>query len=851
MDGLLDRVHNGRVVLVSGPAGSGKTVLVSSWARRRTGPDTVAWVDCSWLSDTPAAFWEATVSALAGIHDVGDMPMPDRTDPSPGDRRDLLHSLISWLSVLPDGQVIVWDDFHHVASRTTQSDVQYLIDRLPPTIGLILATRSVPQLALHRALVEGRLAEVRAADLAFTPEETARLVSRNGIGLRADQISSLERATNGWAAGLRLALISMARSDDPASVIDRLASSSEAVSGYLTEQVLSQLDAVDRDFLYDTCAMNTLTGPLVEALTQRDHGLSELRRVADQVGFLTRVSDVDDSYRYHPMFAEILRSQLKLDDPDRLVAARQRAATWLYEHGETLAALQQAVSGQAWDAVCRMAALYVVDLVGAGQLAQLAEIVAGLPAAIRAGDPRAQLVEAFLATLSDQGSRAGEALERAAEAFSATGGPDNRRFAIVGRIATALLGRYRGDVPGILVALPTDEPDLPPAGRPASYPVDAGLRASWWGHQAAALLWNDELLDATRQAERARDAARDAAMHWQEIGAIGVLAVTAAVSGDLVVADGRVSEFARATIMRRWSAAPYLALADIAQAWRAVERLDLVDADVALQAAEKRWAQLAAGFPGYFLPLLQARRALAAQDVPEAQKCLDVAASRAQSIRSPLLSRIHREVSAHVALADGDPSTAAVLARESSDALREYVSARNGADLAAGSGSNLVPQAERALAGDTGLTLRTLLSVAAIRHRAGDAAVADALLERALDITATHGFRLPFAEQAESIRPVLLDARISALRHASLLAELLGLTAPRQHGPLPYYMRSLTDRELEVLRHLAAHATISDIADELYLSRNTIRTHVKSIYRKLSANNRREALLRSVEFGIL
>ncbi len=842
-------MRDGRVVLVSAPAGSGKTVLVSSWARRRTGPNTVAWVDCAWLVDTPAAFWEATVVALAGIHDIEKAPMPIR-DGVTADRRYRLDSLIDWLSVLPDGQVIVWDDFHHVASRETQTDLQYLLDRLPPNVSLILATRSLPQLALHQARLEGRLTEIRAAELAFTLEETAGLLSRNGIGLSAEQVTRLERATHGWAAGLRLAMISMAHSDDPSAVIERLASTSEAVSGYLTEQVMAQLNPDDREFLHGTCVMDTLTGPLVQALTGRRHGLAELRKFAERVGFLTRTSDIEDVYRYHPMFVGILRSELRLHDPDRLAESHVRAAMWLHEDGQTMAALDHAVRGQAWAFVGRVVALEIIDLAGAGLLSKVSELLEELPAAVKARDPRVQLAEAVVAILSDDGSRANRALDRVAGVFSLDD-PDGRRFLVISDIARGLLARYRGDAPGILAALPSGEPDLPALESADSYRVDAGLRVSWLGHRAAALLWDDQLPAAVNAAESAAPAARSAASGWHELGAVGVLAVAAAVSGDLTGADTRAAEMARTMTLRRWSTSPFLALGDIAEAWCAIERLDPDTAAQGLARGEQRWVRLASGFPGYFLPLLSARRALAIGDFAAVPDLLTLATARGQFVRSRLLSRIHAGVSVQFALAVGDLDTAQARARDSTAGVRVLVAAHGGADLSSGHGPSLVPEAEDALAGDLGLTVRTLLTVARSRQRAGDGGQADALLGRALDLAAKHGFRLPFLEQAEATRALLLVAQVAALRNEALVAELLALTTPREHGPRPYYVMPLTARELEVLRHLAAHAAVTEIADHMFVSRNTVRTHVKSIYRKLSTNSRREAVLRAVEVGIL
>lgn len=848
VDALLDDGAARRMTLICAPAGSGKTLLVSSWARRDARRGHVAWVDCAWLRRTSAAFWEAFVAA---VDDVAAPASPGRGGSAPLDRTEMLDRLIGRLAAIPGRIVIVLDDLHRLSASDTHRELQYVVDRIPDNVTVMMLSRTVPPLALYRARIEDRILDLRSDDLAFTVTETAELLHANDLDLPPTAVELLHEQTQGWAAGLRLAMMSMRQTGDPVGVIDRLQRSSDALSAYLTEQVLAELDSDVVDFLFDTCVADRLTESLVVRLTGAPGAARRLQLVADRVGFLTRESDDDETYRYHPMFAEILRRQLQFADPTRIADRYGRAVRWYREHGEPLAAADAAIRCGEPDLACEVLVTDLVDLAGRGYLLELAAALDRLPQEFRDGDVRAQLVAAIIAAMGEHPEQADRLLERARRHLPDDEGLAARRLRATFAVAAALSARRRADVGGVLDALPDAEPDVPEPGDPEFRHQDQGLRVSWRGHRAVALLWDDQVGAARAVARENRELARESGSHWQELSALGVQAIAAAVAGDLAGSDACVRDFADTLSSRGWSAVSFLALAEVAGAWVAVERMDEHGAKLAIERARACSDRLPGGFIGSLQVIVEARARFLGWAVPDPnpprprpneQQPLGATARLVRHLerRGQVEELLRRDdLSTAAAIADGDPG------------LVVLVSARAGAQVVAGSGPSLLPAVEEAVSPDLALTVRVVLAAAVTCHHSGDAFAADRLLGRALIEAETHGYVLPFTEIGAELHPLLLAAPVSALRHPELVATLIGLTAPDRPRRAAPFAQPLTPKELDVLRHLATRSQLDEIADHLYVSVNTVRTHTRNAYRKLGVMNRRDAVIRAADLGIL
>ncbi len=843
---VLDTAVDFPVTLICAPAGSGKSVAAIAWARRALEAHPVGWVSCGSLADDPTAFWSAVVRAVAasaaefaGGEDLGPPPTLVRR-PSTSDRLKLLDDLLAWMEQLPNGTTVVCDDFSEIGAATTQRDLQYVIDRLPSALHLMIIARCYPPLAVHRARLEGRLLEIRGVDLAFTLEETGALLAANDLRVGVADRELLHQRTEGWAAGLRLAVLSMTNAADVTGVIHRLAGSTEAVSGYLTEQVLRQLDAADRDFLLDTCVVDLLNPALVEALTDRPGAHADLARAADRVGFLTRTEESELTYRFHPMFAQLLRSELQHSEPGRAARQHRRAGRWYASRGLPLEAVRHAQLGGDWDAAAGVLALNAISVIFRGRMAELIKLLGSFPQDVAAADPRLALVHAIPAVFGNDPDRAEALLDRARAGLPRGGDVDARRLSAITSYVETMIARYRGDTAKGLSALDPAGPNIPGPDDTGFNRNDLDLRAAWRSARAAGLMWADQRELALVEARAACQDARNGAAAWAMVAGLGVQAWLIALDGHLNTAERLLDEVAHHVTEGDGPESPYAALTEFANAWVAMERGQLDQAEQALSLAERRWRRVSSSPAGVTGRILQARLLLLNGGPSAAVEALDSALERGPRLRSRLLEQLAASVRVEIQLSRGELASAAEAARDGSPTLRAYVQARSG------SASGDVTYGDHEL----GLQLRTLLAHAVNLHQAARLEGADRCLDAALDLTAAEGYRLPFLQFGVRAHALLIDAQLAALRHGPLVAELLGTTAPSD-GRGVELTDPLSPRELDVLRHLVAGMDTDGIAGDLFVSRNTVRTHTKSIYRKLSVQNKRDAVLRAAALGIV
>ncbi len=839
LDQLLETGQDYPVTLICAPAGSGKSVAASAWARRR-GLAPVAWLQCSFLTD-PSVFWSEVAAGLVQAVEQNVAPPAALRSSGPDDHAHLLEDLVSWMAHLPAGTTMVWDDFGAVGAATTQTEVQFLVDRLPAHVHLMIITRSYPPLAVHRARLEGRLLDIRGGELAFSHGETQALLDAHGLEVGAVDLGLLQQRTEGWAAGLRLAALAMVRAPDPSEVIQRLADSTDVVSGYLTEQVLATLSTDDRAFLLDTCVVDEISAELAAALTERSTGQLDLEKIADRIGFLSRTTGSKPSYRLHPLFAELLRSELAHTDPERFRAQHARAARWYEVRGLPVLAVQHAQVAEDWDRAARLMALNALSLVFRGRMTELFKLLGDFPQDVAAENPRLALVQAIPATLGSDPGRARMLLDRARAGLPRGNDLEARRLTAISSYVSTIIARYAGDAAGVLSALDPAGPNVPGPDDSGFDRSDLDLRAAWRSTRAVSLMWVDRRDDALAEARLACFDVHAGAAEWPMVAGLGVQACLKALDGHLVAADEVIEELSTYADPGDPSASPYVGLADLAGAWVAMERGQLDRAQQLLTRAESRWQGVNSSAAGVTGRILQARLMLLDGGPSAATDMLDTAFERAPKLRTGLLRRLEACVRVEILLSRGEAPDAVEAARGGSEALQAYAHARAGS----------APLADITYDdSDLGLQLRTLLTHAIALHQSGRREGADQCLDAALDLTAAEGYRLPYLQLGARAHALLINGRVAAARHGSLVAELLGTTAP--HGGRGAELTDpLSPRELEVLRHLVAGMDTDEIAGDLFVSRNTVRTHTKSIYRKLSVQNKRDAMLKAAALGIV
>ena len=324
-----------RLILVGAPAGSGKTALLAGWARRGDRP--VAWLSLDAGDNDPARFWRHAVAALdrarPGIAErVGALLGP----PAPASFEGLVTALINELAAPPgqDELLLVLDDYHLTDAQQVHEPLAFLLEHLPPGVHLVLASRADPPLPLARLRAGGELAELRARDLRFTAEEAAALLRETaGDVLPAAAVAALAARTEGWAAGLQLAALSLQGQADPTGFVAAFSGSHRYVLDYLTDEVLEgQTDQV-REFLLETSVLDRLSGGLCDAVTGRAGGQVMLEQVERANLFLVPLDEVRGWWRYHYLFADLLRARLQQHQPGRVAGLHHNAAAWCEEHG--------------------------------------------------------------------------------------------------------------------------------------------------------------------------------------------------------------------------------------------------------------------------------------------------------------------------------------------------------------------------------------------------------------------------------------------------------------------------------------------------------------------------------------
>jgi LuxR family maltose regulon positive regulatory protein len=353
---LADRLDEGLargLVLVCAPAGYGKTVLLADWARR--GGHPAGWLSLDEGDNDPARFWRHAVAALDRARPgLGERVAPLLGPPAPSSFQALVTALINELAAEPDAEetLLVLDDYHVISAQAVHESLAFLLEHRPPGIWVVLASRSDPPLPLARLRVRGQLAEVRVADLRFTPEEAAVLLQHVAAALPDASVAALAARTEGWAAGLQLAALSLRGQDDVAGFVAAFTGSHRYILDYLAEEVLERQGEQLRTFLLETSVLERLSGALCDAVTGRAGSRALLDQVERAGLFLLPLDEVRGWWRYHRLFADLLRARLQAEQPGRVPHLHRNAAAWYEEHGLADDAIRHAMAAgeMAWAA---------------------------------------------------------------------------------------------------------------------------------------------------------------------------------------------------------------------------------------------------------------------------------------------------------------------------------------------------------------------------------------------------------------------------------------------------------------------------------------------------------------------
>ena len=378
----LSALAPGTVAVVCAPAGSGKTVLLRSWAEETD--EAVAWVTVERGERDAQRFWLHLIDALA---DAAGEDVIERFSPAPGFAGAVVvERLLHQLERIEEPLKLVIDDLHELDSEDALGWLEMLITRPPAQVGILLATREEPALGLHRLRLAGELTELRGPDLHFSLDETRALFRAGGITLSDQAVVSLHERTEGWAAGLRLAAISLAAHPDPERFVSEFSGSERTVAGYLLAEVLERQAPEVRDLLLRTSVLERVSGPLADVLTGGTGAEAILQRLEDQNAFVTALNAGRTWFRYHHLFTDLLRLELRRVEPATIPSLNRAAAAWHEQEGDAIEAVRHYQAAGDWAPAGRLLLDNYFTLTMAGRGETLHALLHEFPADAHLGD---------------------------------------------------------------------------------------------------------------------------------------------------------------------------------------------------------------------------------------------------------------------------------------------------------------------------------------------------------------------------------------------------------------------------------------------------------------------------------
>ena len=877
------------LVLVCAPAGFGKTALLADWVR--SGGRPVAWLSLDAADDDPVRFWRHVVAALDRARPgIGERAGP-LLGPPPPSFEALVTALINELAAQPgeDEIMLVLDDYHLVDAQPVHASLAFLLEHLPPGLRLVLASRSDPPLPLARLRAGGQLAELRAGELRFTAEEAAALL-REAIGadLPGTAVAALAARTEGWAAGLQLAALSLRGQADPAGFVATFSGSHRYVLDYLAGEVLDRQSEEVRTFLLQTSVLERLSGELCDAVTGRTGGQVMLEQVERANLFLVPLDEVRGWWRYHHLFADLLRARLQQQHPDRLAALHRNAGAWSAERGLADDAVRHAVAAGEMTWAARLVEQYFDAAYNLrGEEATVQRWLAALPAELVLSRPRLLLAQAFLAATRGRVEAVVPPLEAAERALAGAADAVDEPFEpSAGRAASLLvnvpalialhrayLAEVRGDAEGTAAFASRALAGLGGDERLLSSTVQGFLAAAEWlrGRLAEA----ERAFESSIAGWRAAGQPTLAAWGYHQLGQVqraqgrlGAAAGTYQQALEVATAPGRPALPAAAVAFVGMAEVAYQrneldsALRQVSEGI-ALGRQFLHTAPLATGLATLAWIRQARGDPGGALEAMS--EAGWAAPGPGVTGLLDPAPAQ----RARLL------------LAQGEVGQAARWAGERGLGpddepgyprepeyllLARVLLAQDRPGPALGLLERL--HAAAAAQGRAGSVIEIQALQALALAAAGEEDAAVDALAQALILACPQGYVRVFADEGAPMSALL--ARLVAAQKAGqgaasgvplgCLARVLRAFGGNNDvqgagrgaaSAVPGLVEQLTARELEILALLAAGTPNPRIAEQLVVSLDTVKKHVSHVLGKLGAANRTEAVTRARQLGLI
>jgi LuxR family maltose regulon positive regulatory protein len=883
----LDRGTTSKLMLISAPAGFGKTTLLTEWlAARPAGPADerlAAWLSLDRADNDPASFWTYVIAALQTVAPgVGESALTLLRAPQPPPIETVLTVLLNDLGAITGDIVLVLDDYHVIDARDVQDAMAFLLDHLPPRLHVVIASRTDPALPLARLRARGELVETRAAELRFTPDEAAAYLNEMmGLELTARDVAALEGRTEGWIAALQLAALSMQGRDDVAGFIAGFTGDDRYVVDYLAEEVLQRQSDRVQTFLLQTSILSRLSGPLCDAVTGQGGGKAMLGALDRGNLFLVPLDDRRRWYRYHHLFADVLQARLLDEQPDQVPDLHRRASAWYQQNGEPAVAIGHALAAGDFERGADLIELAIPAMSRTRQEATVRGWLEAIPGEVVRVRP--VLSVGFAGALLSVGELEGvESRLRDAERWlDVTTGIDARSVARSAEMVVADEEEYRR-LPAMIelyrAALALARGDVPGTVRHARRALGVALaedhlcRAGASGMLGLAFWTSGDL-------EAGHSAYAECMTGLRRAGHIADTFGCAIALADIRLVQGRLGEAMRTyeqALQRvpeqggpvlRGTADMYVGMSGVHR-----ERNDLHAATQQLLRSQELGEHTG-------LPQNRYRWRVAMARIRQAEGDLDGALDLLNEAERVYLGDFFPNVRpvpalrARIWIAQGSLGEALGWAREQGlsvdddlSYLREFehitlarvLMARYQDERAQRSVHEAIRLLDRLLrAAEEGERAGSVIEIGVLRalayQRHGDIPAALSCLERAVTQAEPEGYVRVFADEGPPMASLL---RVAARQQTGgnyvrrLLAAVTE-TETEQNGPVKQALiEPLSERELDVLRLLGTELDGPAIARELMVSLNTVRTHTKHIYAKLAVTNRRAAVRRAAELDL-
>jgi LuxR family transcriptional regulator, maltose regulon positive regulatory protein len=856
----LNRAARKRVTIISAPAGTGKTSLLRAWADQPGRDGRIAFMTVRPGQHDLQLFWLTmlgAVRAAAGTGEGGAQLPPVAPDASGS---AMVDKVLSELEESGDPFVLVIDDLHELSSPEAAGQLTELLTRLPPGVRAVVATRRDLPLRLHKLRLAGDLAEIRAGQLRFTEDETRQLLAAAGIALPEHVAAMLRQRTEGWAAGLRLAVLALAGHPDPERFVAEFSGSDRTVAEYLMVEMLERQPPEVQGLLLRTSVLDRVNGELADLLTGATGSERILLDLEDANAFVLSLDPGRTWFRYHRMFGGLLRLELRRTMPADIAGLHQLAARWLAEHGQAADAIGHLQAAGDWDEAARMLTDHALSLTLDGQAGTVAALLRSFPA--RSGEDSADLT--LVRAIADQYQLRLDQTDahlREVRAYAATTPPARRHrlqmaIASVDLLSARLRGHFDSvfELAGALLC-PGD------GQTSADVALSSDLRAIALLNLGVTEAWSLRLADSERHLLEGAALAGRIGRPYLEVACRAQLGF-ASTSHSFAMARQRSEEAIALAARYGWDAeavtAPALAALANALIWTG--EFDL--AEHWLDRARR--ATQADGEPGIRLlvcltsAILQVARGNCHRALEEF-----AAARQIQTLMASehgLTTRVRAwTIATQARLGMADQARAALAALDDRRASAGEIRNAAAVVLLAQQDPAAARRELRAVLDGHAPVLSYatqveahLLDAFACREM-GDQRAAQEAAEQALDLAEPDRLILPFAMTGAG--PLLETLPRPGTSHAALVTDILdAIRGPGRGGlnqPALMPVEELSRSELRVLRYLPTNLTRREIAGELSVSLNTVDTHIRRIYAKLGAADRTAAVQRGRDLRLL